>query len=423
MPAHPALNTLNANASPGETHTTSAPMLIAAGSQLNGEICIEGDILVLGHVQGDITARNGDVFVMAGGQVEGRIEARGVMIDGILQGSCTAESLLVRSRGMIDGLVSSILLELEPGGILRGRSEQRPPSPRPAVALGDAPQGSELDWLTSAGTPPGQSPAITPVSVATAWKPAYSWGIAGMAGIALLLASVIAWNQQRPRPTAIQAARPEPGVNAPVQPGSTSAPVSRPALPRQIQPLARPSPPVPYPAARPQAKLASAPGIADKPAIARPPAPETKPGAVSSAAAVIPEPATIATAPATKLMAEGVWLGQLSELQSQQLNLLIKASTRNSNSNQRSPLGPLISKTAQQLMLTRRLQRKYTAQHTVAPYIPSQDSSHFAAGISDTEIRQQYQAKLRALLAQADQSGFHPDSQQLMTSLQQLASR
>lgn len=428
MPAHPVLNTPKLNTAPSGPCPASAPMLIAAGSLLSGGICAEGDILVHGHVQGDITAHNGHVFVMAGGQVDGSIEARGVLIDGILQGSCTTESLLVRSSGMIDGLVSSVLLELEPGGILRGRSEQRPQSNRSAVALVDFIQESDAGWLADACAPQTQSPAPIPAALAAQWKPALPWGIAG---IALLLGSVILWSVTRQQPSVILPATGQrPSIASAPLPG-TSVPQSPAEQDIMVQPLPKPSRPAASPTStpvpKPGPKQASAGPRAEKPAPPAIPLSQVKssPAAVMPPVAARPEPAPALTAPAptNKLAAEGVWLQQLSDLQSRQLNLLIKASTRNSNSNQRSPLGPLISKTAQQLMLTRRLQRKYTAQHTVAPYIPSQDSSHFAAGISDAEIKQQYQAKLRALLAQADHSGFHPDSQQLITSLQQLASR
>ena len=115
-------------ANPDATESMAAPMLIDVGCELCGNIVASGDVLVYGQVKGDISAQASRVFIMQSGRVDGTIMAQGILIDGQLVGSCTAECLVVRKTGEVKGTVKSARLILESGGRLLGQSEHMPAS-------------------------------------------------------------------------------------------------------------------------------------------------------------------------------------------------------------------------------------------------------------------------------------------------------
>jgi cytoskeletal protein CcmA (bactofilin family) len=451
---------------PAALGTKVKPMLIAAGSEMSGAISALGDILIYGYVQGEITAHDGQVFIMNSGRVDGTVLAGSVLVAGHLNGSCATDSLVVRSTGVVEGMVKSARLALEQGGMLLGISEHcAPQSDRtwPTLDDQDGPASTPYALLDS---PDAELEQICIDDNGTApWLPPSWVSPLRLAGVAIMVGGVTLWatsgTQQHPAssdeaaapvvrantsssaPAAMQQASTVPSST--VEPTKTTPLASKPAVTMVAKAA---TPPVPTHAELTKATPVKAVAPIEVPKIQASKALATKGGSSTTVApllpaqqtsvAALPQPqasapraqrpmddssksTSVRTQDTATASAEGKWLADLSTWQGKELNLLIKASTRTRNSNQKSPLKNLIAQTAQHMMLTRKLQKKYAPQRTLAPYIPD-PSVAVASSLSDQEIKQQYQQKLNAMLAQADSSSFHPDSQQLIATLRQAAS-
>ncbi|ETO49715.1 hypothetical protein L325_0122025 [Yersinia pestis 9] len=60
--------------------------IIAAGTQLKGNINLDGDIQIYGVVMGDIIVNEGSIRLMRSGQIEGNLTAPHITVDGRLKG-------------------------------------------------------------------------------------------------------------------------------------------------------------------------------------------------------------------------------------------------------------------------------------------------------------------------------------------------
>ena len=107
--------------------------LIAAGTEIQGEISCAGDLRVDGKVNGTLNAR-GKVVIGEAGRVEGEVNCH---ISGYLKGKIGVQELLaLKSTAKLNGDISTKRLSIEPGGIFSGNcamGEDAHTSPQPVT--------------------------------------------------------------------------------------------------------------------------------------------------------------------------------------------------------------------------------------------------------------------------------------------------
>ncbi|CNH61274.1 bactofilin family protein [Yersinia pekkanenii] len=103
--------------------TTKINTVIAAGTQLKGDVNLDGDIQVYGVVIGDITVNEGTIRLMRSGQIEGNLTAPHITVDGRVEGVCVSEHLEILENGRLNGIVKGSNFSIKKGGIFIGQSE------------------------------------------------------------------------------------------------------------------------------------------------------------------------------------------------------------------------------------------------------------------------------------------------------------
>jgi cytoskeletal protein CcmA (bactofilin family) len=71
---------------------------------VNGSVDTEGDLVIEGTVNGDITVLNGVLTIGAGAQVFGKVQASGVIVRGTLKGPVSAgDRISIEENGSVEG--------------------------------------------------------------------------------------------------------------------------------------------------------------------------------------------------------------------------------------------------------------------------------------------------------------------------------
>ncbi|EJT9122832.1 polymer-forming cytoskeletal protein [Escherichia coli] len=107
----------------------NAETTIAAGTVVTGTCQIQGGLRVMGRFEGEILAPEGQVCIMPGGEVVGKIEAREVSIDGRVEGEVTTTTLSILSHGYMQGDITMSSLTIATGGVFCGVSHRTVPEP------------------------------------------------------------------------------------------------------------------------------------------------------------------------------------------------------------------------------------------------------------------------------------------------------
>ncbi|WP_428946376.1 bactofilin family protein [Pantoea sp. FN060301] len=94
---------------------------ISPGTLLRGEITIENNITINGIVEGDVTSQK-VTQVGKEGQVIGKVKSQKLIVNGLLKGSCYAQTVIIMSRGRIEGDVFAGEFSIEKGGVFIGNS-------------------------------------------------------------------------------------------------------------------------------------------------------------------------------------------------------------------------------------------------------------------------------------------------------------
>ena len=104
---------------------------IELGWEIEGELRLDGPLLVLGDFRGSIHC--GDVVTVAdGGSVQGPIRARRVVIYGGVVGDVDAtRDIVLHASAKLHGDVETPSLVVERGAFFRGRSQMASPLARP----------------------------------------------------------------------------------------------------------------------------------------------------------------------------------------------------------------------------------------------------------------------------------------------------
>ena len=108
----------------GEKSWASSITLVAAGTEIIGNICFRGHLEIEGKVTGNITAEAGQqavVRVMAEGCVMGEIDAPTVVLNGKVVGNVySSEHVELAAKAMVDGNVHYNLVEIMRGAEVNG---------------------------------------------------------------------------------------------------------------------------------------------------------------------------------------------------------------------------------------------------------------------------------------------------------------
>jgi cytoskeletal protein CcmA (bactofilin family) len=210
---------------------------IAVGTVVRGRIQAEGDLEVLGQVEGSI-ATKGALEIGQGALCKSELRARRVVVRGAVAGDVHAEETLVLEPGArVVGNLSAPTVGIRPGALVRGHVQTgRSAGPAAAAARADAPAKR-----------PAERPAVATRPAAVATREA-----------AKVSAKAAPERQPAPRAAAVEpraAAAPKP--RAAVAPAADARKPPAPVLPRassqaqrrgsggKAEPSAAPAPVVP----------------------------------------------------------------------------------------------------------------------------------------------------------------------------------
>ncbi|WP_405261082.1 polymer-forming cytoskeletal protein [Erwinia sp. AnSW2-5] len=108
---------------PSYDDTNTKETLISIGTVLRGEITNENNISINGVVEGDLTSQK-IAQIGKEGQVIGTVRSVKLVVNGLLKGSCYAKTVIIMSRGRIEGEVFATEFSIEKGGVFIGNSHQ-----------------------------------------------------------------------------------------------------------------------------------------------------------------------------------------------------------------------------------------------------------------------------------------------------------
>jgi cytoskeletal protein CcmA (bactofilin family) len=94
---------------------------IGSGTRVRGRVTGDGNLVVEGRVEGEITVR-GDLTIDSGGSVVSDIDANAVVVSGSLEGNVSAKSTVtVRAGAHVRGDLRGTEVTLEEGAEFAGR--------------------------------------------------------------------------------------------------------------------------------------------------------------------------------------------------------------------------------------------------------------------------------------------------------------
>lgn len=106
----------------------SGTTVIAAGTELVGNLALEDNLHVDGRVSGEVESK-AEVVIGQLGQMKGQIQARRVLVSGCFDGIIEAERLEIVSSGKVVGEVTVGQLVVESGAHFNGTSRIRGDEP------------------------------------------------------------------------------------------------------------------------------------------------------------------------------------------------------------------------------------------------------------------------------------------------------
>lgn len=155
----------------GEKDGRRSSLVLGPKDRLKGSLFVEGDLVVVGTVDGELEA-TGDVEIDGGGKVSGPVTARNRLVvgaSGSLVGDVRVARLIVQDGANFTGNVSMV----KPGDMAKARVVEAAPAPiveaTPAVTEAAAPEAPKA---AEASAPPATDGAVPPAAEAPTAKPA-----------------------------------------------------------------------------------------------------------------------------------------------------------------------------------------------------------------------------------------------------------
>lgn len=106
-----------------EKHGTT---VIASDVRFEGNIVSGGHVYVHGTLIGNIDSRESLIKIMRGGQVEGNITCRELIVDGKVMGQCSSDVIEICENGQVTGTLGYHTLAVKKGGLFSGQAELLP---------------------------------------------------------------------------------------------------------------------------------------------------------------------------------------------------------------------------------------------------------------------------------------------------------
>ena len=114
---------------------------IGAATRVRGRVTGDGDVLIAGHVEGDIVVR-GDVTIDDGAQCASNVEGHAVTIGGSLEGDVAASgAITIGASGRVRGNVRGASFAMDDGASFAGRVDCDFELPAGLGGLGESPRG------------------------------------------------------------------------------------------------------------------------------------------------------------------------------------------------------------------------------------------------------------------------------------------
>lgn len=111
----------NSNVDPSVDSNNIKETTISPGTTLRGEITNENNITISGEVEGDVTSKK-VTQIGKEGIVVGKVTSFKLIVNGLLKGCCYAKTVVIMSRGRIEGDVYASEFSIEKGGVFIGNS-------------------------------------------------------------------------------------------------------------------------------------------------------------------------------------------------------------------------------------------------------------------------------------------------------------
>lgn len=100
---------------------------ILSGTELNGDIVSDSNILIEGEINGNISCA-GKVHVGATGRIKGNLVCLNAEFEGMQDGELTIENLLIlRNTARIKGNIETLKLHIEEGAFFEGSCVMKSP--------------------------------------------------------------------------------------------------------------------------------------------------------------------------------------------------------------------------------------------------------------------------------------------------------
>lgn len=144
--------------------------VIAQGTSVRGSIRGEGDVEILGRVEGTVVVQ-GEVVIGETALIKSDVRARRVIVRGAVRGSVSADELLILEPGArVLGDLGAPQVGIRPGGLVKGHvSTAGPlplerPKPAPAAAAKAPPAAARPAPAPARAAAPAPRPAPPPVA-------------------------------------------------------------------------------------------------------------------------------------------------------------------------------------------------------------------------------------------------------------------
>ena len=106
---------------------SDSPMAIGATIHIKGDVSGNEDLIIHGHVEGEVNLKDHDVIIGKQGRVTANIHAKQIVVEGELNGDLKGEEkVVIRETGNVHGNVVSPRVTLEDGAMFKGSIEMEP---------------------------------------------------------------------------------------------------------------------------------------------------------------------------------------------------------------------------------------------------------------------------------------------------------
>ncbi len=136
----------------GRTPAGGRPALIGSSIAVRGELVGREDLTIDGTFEGEIRVAGCLVTIGSNGQVEGRIHAKVIAVEGRIKGDLVAEDqVVVRASGTMEGDIQAPRVALDEGCQFKGNIDMEPGREKPSKP--SPPQDAQPDPAASASEP------------------------------------------------------------------------------------------------------------------------------------------------------------------------------------------------------------------------------------------------------------------------------